>query len=329
MAVNFRKMGALLTALVLLLSAVGGAAAVAAWDTETTATTTTSDVSGASTTVQWYPGNTTENVYVEVSGAANSDLRLEIRNGATAIDSAYYQNATPDTEDATNGHYSWTVTHAELRSSLPSDYTGGTYDIVVTNATSDELLLESELVLSNQDANTTARIFVENASTTSDAVGNALIADSLEVESEEPGRVRALLGAENDTTATFRDDVTVDGSNTTVEYVLRDSQTADAMDTAAESREDGEWIYGAQFVVSSSSFDSKYTKVYKSEAPEDPESTYMVYSPSSDTLTLHTEEEDFSTAKQLSVRGVAGEGYSFGDAFDAFGTFDALRMWAN
>lgn len=329
MAVNFRKMGALLTALVLLLSAAGGAAAIA-WDTETVNTATTSDVSGTSTTVQWYPDNSTESVYVEVSGANNSDLRLEIQNGATEIDSAYYENATPDTENASSGHYSWTVTHSELRSSLPSDYQGGAYDIVVANATSDKILMESELVLSNQKANgTTARIFVENASTTSDAVGNSLIADSLEVESEEPGRVRALLGAENDTTATFRDDVSVDGANTTVEYVLRDSQTADAMDTAAESREDGEWIYGAQFVVSSSSFDSKYTKVYKSEAPEDPESTYMVYSPSSDTLTLHTEDEDFSSAKQLSVRGVAGEGYSFGDAFDAFGTFDALRMWAN
>lgn len=316
---KIRKIGAALVAVLLFTSMVGGAAALQ-WDTETTNTTTTSDVSGASNSIVWYADSETETVYFEVSGATTSELRLDISNGADGINSTYLSDANPTEEDATNGHYSWNISHATLRSELPSSYTGGTYDVEVINTSGTEEVVEesSEITLTFDSTQTTARVFVEDSSSGVESVGNDLVADSMDVETEETWWG---LG-ENRTTATYRDDVAIDGNNTTVQVAFKNSSAADAMSAAAEGYDNGEWVHGAQFVVSSSTTDAKLSKVYLNEAPSETPDTYAVYDNSSKELTLHSTE--FDDAQELHIRGVANQGYSFGDLFNAYGIGDAL-----
>lgn len=319
MEARLQRFGAVLFA-VLLLTSVMGAAAAATWDTETTSTSTTSDVSGASNTLTWYAGNETETVYFEVDGAGTSDLTLELSNGADAIDTVYYENATADTENSSAGHYSWTVTHAELSEELPSHYSSSTYEVEVINNTDGSVVTNTSLTLAWDGTETTARVAVANDSRSVDSIGDDLSADSLEVENQSTW---FGFGAEK-TTSTYRDDVAVDGNNTTVQMDLMDPDAADSMSSAAEGHDDGERIYDARFVVSSSTAEAQLAPVYKNEAPSDPPTdTYVVYDTSKDRLELTTASA-FDDATTLHVTGVAGEGYSFGEALSAFGIDHAI-----
>lgn len=320
MKITTRQFGAALVALLMLTSLVGAAAA-ASWDTEGTNTATTSDVSGASSSATWYAGSTEETEYYEVQGAGTDNLTLEIRNGASELNTTYYTNSSAETTDATNGHYAWNITHAELRSELPSDYQGGTYTVAVVNDSTGDDIVTHQRTLNFNSSKTTARIMVENASRSADAIGNSLVADSLEVSTEETWWG---FGADKNV-STYRDDVQVDGDNTTVEMEFKDSSARESMEAAAAGHEDGEWIYGAQFTVSSSTTDTKLAKVYLNEAPSEPGDTYAVYDNSSKRITFHSTE--FSDAEELHIRGVANEGYSFGDLWSNFGAQDAFTSW--
>ena len=311
-----RKIGAALVALLMLTSLVGAAAA-ASWDTETTSTATTSDVSGSSSTATWYAGSTTEKEYYEVQNAGSDIPTLEIRNGAADLNTTYYTNSSADTTNASQGHYAWNITHAELRSELPSGYTGGTYTVAVVNETTGNDIVTHQRTLNFNSTETTARVMVENASRTPEAIGNSLTADSLEVNEES-----TWFGLSSKNVSVFRDDVAVDGGNTTVQMELQDPDAISSMDAATSDREDGEWIKGAQFAVSSSTTDTRLAKVYLNEAPEETPETYAVYDNSTKRLTLHSTE--FDDAQELHVRGVANDGYSFGELFNQHGIGDAL-----
>lgn len=314
MQFNRKTARTLLLALVVLTSAVAGAAA---WDTETTATTTTSDVSGASTSIAWYTDDSTQEVYFETDLASSGEnYTLEISNGDAEISTVYYENDSANTP--ASGHRSWTVTHTELVDELPSGWSSGTYTVEVVNETGNAIE-SSELVLNKQGTNTTARVWVSSESENYTTVGDPLSADSLTIETDEPNFALAALGAENDTVATFEDDVSIDGNNTSSVAFVLNGQSAEAMDNASEGRDDGEWIYGAQLTADSNAEPGlTLLQVYKNEAPEDAGDNYAVYHEGNSTLVM-PQNDEFNSANSIQVNGVAGESYGFWEAAGAFG----------
>lgn len=313
------RFGKLAVALMVLLSAIGGAAAIT-FDTETTTTTTQSDISGTSTTATWYTANSSERLWIETDNANSSALRVEFSSaGAT-----FYTNSTVETLDATNGHYAFNLSHAELAEELPSAWDNSTYQVKIYNSTTDAELLSTELTLSKADSDD-VRVFVAGASENSSAQGNSLLAHNLDVQTDEPGFIMSLLGGENQTTSTFEDSVMINGSSSAVSYVLDETATADAMDAAAESREDGEWIYGAQFVAEGDDSGIHYMKIYKNEAPDsvDSDELYAVYDTTSSELQINS-GSTFADDTELDVTGVVGESYSFTEVYQNFGISSAV-----
>lgn len=332
------RFASLALALLLVVSSMGLGAAIA-WDDETTNTPTTSDVTTTSTTEQYYPGNDSHALYVEVTGANTSNLTLEL--SPAGLDYVAYANASADETDATNGHYAWNVSHAEL-DDLPRDVEGGEYDVVVRNDSGDELL--SQTVTFDQQAQndkTSAIIAVIGGDSSTLSTTN-LVADRLEISSKETGlfgyNVASFWSDNPDeiNVSTWSGSTVVDGANTSVAVNLENSTAADSYDAAAEDLDDGEWMTTSTVFV-----DGIPLKVYKNEHdPEEDDSTfsfgeddsenesYAVYDVDADSLEIHTNGEDFADSRTLSVRGGAGEGYDFGELWSNFGVTSALgSLW--
>lgn len=320
---SIRKVLTALVALTVLTTAVGGVMAAATWDSETTTTSTQSDVTGSTTSIDVYYGDSSNATYFEVDGASTSNLTLEITPAENGVDYLVYQNKTPDTVNSANGHYAWNVSHDEL-ADAPRDVDGASYDVRVINQSSGNEVLNSTGVTFNQ-ANSDAKavMVVTNATTDDAAAMTNLVADRLTISEKDGGLfgvkasdLNPFSSEENasDSVATWSGYTTVDGTNTTVEVVMDNSSAADAYDAAAEDTESGEWMTGATLFVNGIPH-----KVYDSSAPDDADGTTVVYDPDSDTLSVDTEGEDYQDVRTLSLRGTGNEGYKFGELVSNFG----------
>lgn len=310
---NHKRIAAPLMALLLLVTAVAGGAAAASFDSETTTTTTESDISGTSTSVDFYPGNSSKSIYVETDGASTSNLTLELSPAQEGVDMVAYSNDSAATEDATNGHYSWTVTHDEL-SDLPRTADGGVYtaEVVADNGTvvsSTELDLQT---VDDQDA------FLAVASAGSDGAMTSLVSDELTLESQDAGFLGGLFGSESTDIATWSGYTEVNGSQSDVSVLLENGTTADAYSSTSADAEDGEWIRGSTMWVNGMPH-----KVYKNEAPEGANGTTVVYDNSTEQVDMNLGEE-YDDTQTLSLRATAGDGYGFGEVWSNFGVGDAF-----
>lgn len=314
MQINIKKMIPIALALLLVTS---GAAAAIAWDTETTNTATTSDLSGASNTVSLDPGNASATpVYVEVSGASTENLTLELEVAEPGVNYTAYTNATPDTEDATNGHYSWSVGHDELED-LPRDETGGTYNATVYDDTGTELL-NTEVAFDTAGNDDNAVLVVSDDGTKDAAAMTNLVADDLEVTQEKSW---FGFGSTETNVSVWSGYTNINGSSSDVTVQLANSSTSSAYETAGEDSNEGDWMRDSTVFIN-----GQPHKVYKGAAPDDVESndTYAVYDNSKDELTLNL-GDDYDKTRTLQVRAAAGQGYSFGELQANFGYLTALE----
>lgn len=315
---KLRQICAVFAALILLTSAVGGAAAIA-WDTETTNTTTTSDVDGTTTSLDVYHGNSTKTTHFEVSGASTSNLTLRMSPAADGVDYVAYSNSSADELDATNGHYGWDVSHDEL-ADLPRSVSGGEYDVEIINEDNGNEVLNATTITFNQANSDKKAIMVLTQDTTDNgAAMTHLVADRLEHSEESAGFLASLSGANDTTTATWSGYTTVDGDNTTVDVRMENSTTADAYSSAASDYDDGDWIRESTIFLNGIPH-----KVYKNEAPSDAEGTTVVYKSSSDKLVVSPSGEHYQDVRTLQMRGAAGQSYGFGELWSNFGYMDAL-----
>ena len=325
MKFDLSKFGALVAALLLLTSAVGGAAAIA-WDTETTNTTTTSDVDGSTTSLDVYHGDSTNATYFEVSGASTENLTLEITPAEDGVDYVAYANSSAATEDATNGHYSWNVSHDELED-LPRDVDGETYDVVIRNSSNDnEVLNATSITVNNGNQDPKAVMVLTNDTTESAAAKTPLVADRLEISSESPGLLSLStvdpFSNESETTiASWDGYTTVNGSNTTVEVHMDNSSSADAYSSAAEEYQDGEWVQESTVWINGIPH-----KVYLNQVPDDvsDDETTVVYDSSADELVIDMDGEEYQDVQTVQMRGGAGEAYAFGELWSNFGATEAV-----
>lgn len=317
-----KSLAAVFMAALLVLSA--GAAAAATFDTETVSTATQSDVSGSTTTVNLHPGNTSESLYVETDGATTSNLTLTLQPEGVAYDA--YTNSTPDTVNATAGHYAFNVTHDEL-ADLPRDESGGTYTLTVENKTA--VILNTTVVFETPTDNSAVLAITDQAGTDGAAMSN-LVADRLTLSAVESGwfGISALsFGDDNGTEmATWSGYTAVNGTDSDLTVQLKNSSTADAYSAAAEDRDDGDWITGSTMWVNGVPH-----LVYLNEAPEDLDNdvTTVVYSESTDELQIDLNGEEYTDTRTVSLRATAGEGYAFGELWSNFGKTTAIKSLYN
>lgn len=100
--------------------------------------------------------------------------------------------------------------------------------------------------------------------------------------------------------------------------VLADSDADDAWDAAADGLDDGDWIIGAQAIITDDDGDRTLLKVYNNEAGDDETGAHAVYD--GDAVTVDFDDE----TGEYDVDLIGGSGYSFNDVRSAFGFADAL-----
>lgn len=322
---NRQIVAVLLAVLTITAIAVGGAAGAIALDSETTDTSTQSDVTSSTTTVDLRPGNASESTYIEVTDAASENLTLIIKPEAadgTVVDYEVYRNESEDVTNASTNNVAWNITHDELEDA-PRDVDGGNYRLLVVNDTDDEEeQLNQSFTFDHQGTDRTAVIHVAD---TAEAT-SALLADRVEI-SERFG----YFGAEKywsdngSTVSAWSAYTTVNGTNTSVEVHAVNDSTADAYTEAAETYENKDWIRTSTLWVNGIP-----VKVYKNEAPDDApdDATYAVYDVDTEVLTVTHQGEDFEDVRTLQVRGGAGTAYGFGTLWSEFGTMTAIEsLW--
>ena len=328
MNATLHKLTAMLAVFALLTGAIGAAAAVPAWDTETTNTATTSDVDGTTTSIDVYYGDSGNYTFFEISGADTStNYTLEITPAQDGVDYVVYQNTSMATTDGTNGHYGFNVSHDEL-ADAPRDVDGASYDVSIINQSSGkEELNATGVTFANAGKNPKAVMVLTNETTNAGAAMSPLVADRLEISTESAGFFSLstfnVFGNDSDdetTIATWSGYTTVDGTNTTVDVQLDNSSAADAYAAAAEDREDGDWITTATLFVNGIP-----QQVYLNEAPEDADGTTVVYDDSAEKLVIDTEGDDYKDVRTLQLRGAAGQNYGFGELWSNFGALSALE----
>lgn len=327
MTTRIRKLLTVLVAIAVVASMAGLGAAAAAWDTTNDAnSTTTSDISGATTTVTFNPDNTTKDLYIEVDSATTSNLSVEFSPATDGVDHVVYENATPDTVNATSGNYAWTIGHGEL-SEIPREATGGTYNVTVYNTSDGTELLNTEVVLDSTGVNE-KRAIISVADDSADGDASALtplVADRLDLETESAGWTNTLnvFSDANETdVATWSGYTTVNGTNSTVTVSMDNSTAASAYDAAAEDRDDGEALK-----LSTVSINGIPHLVYNDEEPEDypDDATLVTYDDTNDELTIELGDE-YENVSTVNVRSTGGAGYSFSEAWSNFGLTKAVQV---
>ena len=327
-----RKIAVLMSLLVAVSGVAGiGAAAAGTWDTETTDTTTESDWSGASNTATADWGNASESIYLETDGAENENLTLELTPAEAGLDYVAYTNSTPDTVDATNGHYSFEVSYGEL-SDLARDADGAEYNATIYNESGDVVDETQVTFTTAAGASEDAYMIVADASGSDAAALTNLVADTAEFDSTSGGLFSGLagvfsFGAEdtNDSdapdVATVSGFTTINGTNSDVYVSLENESTKNAYANAAEDSEDGDWIKTMTVTVNGAP-----QKVYMNEAPDGVNGTTVVYDADADQLQISPGEE-YESISQLSIRSSGGDGYGFGETWTNFGVWDAFGTW--
>jgi hypothetical protein len=326
------KLTTSLVALMLLTAAVSGAAAAASFDDESTTTTTTSDVSGASTTVTFYPGNSSKTLFVETDGATSStadNLTLELTPVQSGVNYTVYENTSADTLDATNGHYSFNVSHDEL-SDVPRDYQGGTYTLTVENSSQE--ILSTEVTLSTaSDASEDAYVAVVDEG--SDGAMTSAVSDQLSIKTKDAGLFSlsalsfgSLSGDDNSTDSsesnisTWSAYTTVNGTNSDVIVTLANSSASESYQSVASDYEDGDWMLESTMTVNGVPH-----KVYKGSAPDSVNGTTVVYKESSDTVEIDLKGDTYEDVRTVNLRATAGSGYGFDGLWSNFGYMAALK----
>lgn len=246
---------------------VAGAAPVI--DTETTDTSTTSDVA-ADTTIVGFEANSNNSTHIEASSlTANASMKLI--DPDTGV--VYYTNSTPTATNETAGYYAWDISHDEWEN-LPVK-SGGNKTLT--------LRLINDTTVDDPDT-TNVTFSIEGApGRTVVHISSAQIGDDAIVKLGDPGWGISVLdtdfelfGAWAPEPTTSQDSVSIDGEDSTIKYHIENDSAASQYHRAAENKDDGETIWST--IVTA---DKRAIPVYKNNTPEDVNETsdsYAIYS---------------------------------------------------
>lgn len=316
MKLNTKRLAVI--AVVAMLATSGIGAAAVAWDTESTNTTTTSDVSSGTTSETVYHGDASNATWFEVTVDDSSlNYTLEIRTDDD-LEYVLYENDSAEVTDATNNHIAWNVSHDELED-LPRDVDGTDVNVTIVNesASGNPVALSETLTLASGNDNATAVMHLTDDAGEPAAAATNLFADTSEYSEKFAYFGAAQFWTDNGTdVSAWSGWTTIDGNNSGVEVHMENSTAASSYDAVAEDADEGDWMAKSTLFLN-----GKPVQVYAESAPDDvgDDQDYAVYNEETDSLDVTIQSEELSDVNTLYVRGGAGDGYGFWSAADAFG----------
>lgn len=244
----------------LLVVSAGPAMAALSYDSETTNTTTTSDLVGGET-VKNLDNETTYKRIEVVSGNATTSgltnpeeaftLKLSVNDPDNGDDGyTFYSNASTFVEeDATNGHYSINLSHAEMFAELPRE--------VGENVTVDATVTFNET--ETDEESSTITIYAQNGN---DRAVEVVTDDDVDTESNVELTNESRLLRNDLDFASVESDENIDANTTRVSYVFANDTVAEKYTTAYDvaSFGSGDYIYSMTATVDGTPimiFDSK------------------------------------------------------------------------
>lgn len=304
------RLRGLMAALMVLSVIVGGAGLVAATDvssidTETTATATTSDWTGANVAALNLTDSTPTYVEVVLAGAAEGDVRLDVVDPISneTVLTTSYDTVT----NSTANHYAFNITDRELEQLPIGPNATKTFDVKVYDAgNASSAVLKFQQDLSSEGDY--ARIRIGDYAVDVD--------DAVDFEEKGIPYLTERTVASGEETVKFASGET----NRTVTIEFANTSTADTFENAASDVDTGEWMQFSMATV-----DDTPIKVFKNEAADDAEGSYAVYDVSAQTLTYHiADDEDAS----LDLGYVGGNNHAPWDVWNVtnFGFSDLGRL---
>lgn len=281
-----------------LVVATGPAMAALTYDSETTNSASTSDLTGGETVTKLDNSSTYKTIQFSSTNATSSSLtnpeeaftlKLTVNDTESEDDGrVFYTNtSTPKVVDATNGTYAYNVSHAELFDELERDVDEVvTVDVTVVfnESESDEEAATIQISAQNGDKRAVEVV-------TDDDLANATVV-------ETTNESRTLWPDLN--FATLETD-TVITNNTTISYVLANETVADTFETAYDfsSFDSSDYIY-----TMTSTVEGTPIMVFASSAGEEREAGWFAggFDPSEDTYAVYMNDGgDYGSNSQINV----------------------------
>lgn len=288
-----------------LFGAVGTVAAdtAGAWDTETSVSSSTTDIGNSSPYSVSVNESSTGDIRMQTDAYGGDPADLEVRIKVTAkgeYATVATLNPNWETISSSDGQYRSNITHEQIRSELPHTVSSQFYEVVLVNTADGTQVASGGLAVTFSDGVDTVRI--DAASKTLDGgyavpteidaqnksfsgVSGTLI-DALGANTFEgiPVIGSALADVEQETTV--RGATMIDKGNTsTVEIELGDD-AAQALKASADTTSEGERM--PLMVVA----DDQRLPVYDSKAPSGEDGAYAVANVDNGTVTIHTGDSD-------------------------------------
>ena len=311
--INKRQLGAVLAIAVLVVSAGGALAAAPTIDTETTNTSSTSEVTDGTTIVNFQANSS--NTSVLQASYDSQNPKVEVLNADNETVKTYTASDMNQTGNGTSTYYyNTTISHDVWNNVEISPGQNVTVHLRLTNNTQAESP-DTTNVTVHLDGAKGRTVRVVGSSLSDDVFSTASTGTFALVGTLDVG----FLGWGQDTSTYEADSgIPINGTNSTVELHYANDSAVSSLATVADELDTNAW---AKSIIVQS--DSGPIKTYIGEAPDDVDSsaTYAVWESSANDLVIHTGDnyEGETEISGLSVNGNAGfidqiRAYGFGSA---------------
>lgn len=313
-----RGVAALFVVMVVASAFTGGAAATVSYDSETTNTSTTSDLTGGESIAN-FNASGDQYKWIEVQSDSN-ETKLEIQNNETGevIETFDNSHSSFQTTNSSQGHYAWNISNSELWQNVPVDANSNTtVDIVAYNDTTVDNPDTSTATVTLEATNERTVVYAGDSFTTSSVFEE--ITESRVAGLSVPAD---LFGSETNVADIQQDNVAVDGDNTTVTYVLADSNASTPFDDSASAADADERLESQLWV------NGDAHAIYQSgSVPDDVDnsSTYGVYDSSTDKLEINV-GDDYSDASSLDIEMMGNKDFGILTQLTEFGPLSGVDI---
>lgn len=308
------------TALLVVSGMQAAMAAQPSIDTETTNTTSTTELSNESTINMTEVNASDYHRLQYTADSEDSKLKVTLHGDDDEGGAVFYSNSTPDTVDSASDTYRINFSEAELADVPTTLNENVTLDFTIINNTT----------VSNPDT-TTIQVHLKNGQQRSVVyLSDMDVDDGDDIETFDTNR--SIAGYEIPFTAKDYSHVSgldrdVDGSNTDVTVIFANDSVADDYSSAvASDTESGGWIVGQASLLSETP-----VKVYNEKAGDDVESgdSYGVYKNDiggEDGITYELGDK-YEDEDELTVSSYGNQNYDLGmGAFSVFNAFSVTEL---
>lgn len=289
-------LGIVLLTMGLVVGAAGAASPVL--DTETSDTTTTSDIV-ADTTITSFEASQNNSTHVEASGLT-ANASMEVRDPDTGV--VYYTNSSPDATNSSAGYYAWDINHSEWDDFPATSGGNKTFELRVYNDSTvdDPDTTNVTFYIESVDGRTVINVaepqIGDDAIATVKEAGYSVLGVDTDIEMAGLWAPEAIFD---------QGSVAVDGNGSTIKYALANDSVAERFGQSADDASSGDWVKSTVLTV-----DGTPVKVFDESAADDVDEnvdTYAVYENDSDDVTVYL-GEDYENETTVDVHMAANKG---------------------